>query len=121
MGIAMIYDVTSKESFDNIMFWTKNVEENADDGVVLLLIGNKTDLEQNRVISTEQGQELADKLGIPFLETSAANNSNVKKLFMTMVEDIVNGRSQAGVPRPNQRIAVSKQNGTDEDSKRSCC
>ncbi|EDR30030.1 GTP-binding protein ypt2, putative [Entamoeba dispar SAW760] len=121
LGIAMIYDVTSKDSFDNIAYWSKNVEENADEGVNLILIGNKSDLEQNRVISTEQGQELADKLGIPFLETSAASNSNVKKMFMTLVEDILNGRNQGGNIRSTQRVAVSKSNESSQEGQSGCC
>ncbi|ELP95069.1 hypothetical protein EIN_253330 [Entamoeba invadens IP1] len=122
MGIAMIYDVTSKESFKNIEYWTKNVKENADEGYNLMLIGNKSDLEQQRVVSYEEGRELAEKLGIPFLETSAANSDNVKKMVMTMVEAIIKGeRNEESAAKPTQRIAVNTQNSQPQQKMMNCC
>ena len=53
-----------------------------------LLVGNKSDLAAKRAVSTEQAQELADSLGIKFLETSAKNSTNVEKAFMTMAGEI---------------------------------
>ena len=53
-----------------------------------MLIGNKCDWEEKRAVSTEQGQQLADELGIPFLEVSAKNNINVDKAFYTLAADI---------------------------------
>lgn len=53
-----------------------------------ILIGNKCDWEEKRVISTEQGQALADELGIPFLEVSAKSNINIDKAFYSLAADI---------------------------------
>jgi GTPase SAR1 family protein len=53
-----------------------------------MLIGNKCDWEDKRVVSTEQGQQLADELGIPFLEVSAKNNINIDKAFYSLAADI---------------------------------
>lgn len=53
-----------------------------------MLIGNKCDWEEKRAVTTEQGQKLADELGIPFLEVSAKNNINVEKAFYTLASDI---------------------------------
>lgn len=52
------------------------------------MIGNKCDWEEKRVVSTEQGQALADELGIPFLEVSAKNNINIDKAFYSLAADI---------------------------------
>jgi len=57
-------------------------------GVNKILIGNKCDWEEKRAVSTEQGQALADELGIPFMEVSAKGNINVEKAFYSLASDI---------------------------------
>jgi Ras-related protein Rab-8A len=64
------------------------VEQHATEGVNKILIGNKCDWEDKRVVSTERGQQLADELGIPFLEVSAKSNINVEKAFYSLASDI---------------------------------
>jgi GTPase SAR1 family protein len=56
-----------------------------------ILIGNKCDWEEKRAVSTEQGQQLADELGIPFLEVSAKNNINIEKAFYNLASEIKKG------------------------------
>jgi len=88
MGILLVYDVTDEKSFTNIRTWFSNVEQHATEGVNKILIGNKCDWTEKRVISAEQGQALADELGIPFLEVSAKSNFNVEKAFFNLATDI---------------------------------
>lgn len=72
----------------DIRTWFSNVEQHATEGVKKILIGNKCDWEEKRVVSTERGQQLADELGIPFLEVSAKSNLNVEKAFYSLASDI---------------------------------
>lgn len=72
----------------DIRTWFSNVEQHASEGVHKILIGNKCDWEEKRAVSTEQGQRLADELGIPFLEVSAKNNINVDKAFYSLASEI---------------------------------
>ncbi|KAL8371933.1 hypothetical protein RB595_001643 [Gaeumannomyces hyphopodioides] len=88
MGILLVYDVTDERSFNNIRTWFANVEQHASEGVNKILIGNKCDWEEKRAVSTEQGQALADELGIPFLEVSAKGNINIDKAFYSLASDI---------------------------------
>nr|POF13200.1 gtp-binding protein ypt2 [Quercus suber] len=88
MGILLVYDVTDERSFNNIRTWFSNVEQHATEGVNKILIGNKCDWEEKRAVSTEQGQALADELGIPFMEVSAKSNINVEKAFFSLAGDI---------------------------------
>ncbi|KAI3400674.1 hypothetical protein diail_2386 [Diaporthe ilicicola] len=88
MGILLVYDVTDERSFNNIRTWFANVEQHATEGVNKILIGNKCDWEEKRAVSTEQGQALADELGIPFLEVSAKSNINIDKAFYSLASDI---------------------------------
>ena len=64
------------------------MEQHASEGVNKILIGNKCDWEEKRAVSTEQGQALADELGIPFLEVSAKSNINIEKAFYSLAGDI---------------------------------
>jgi GTPase SAR1 family protein len=72
----------------DIRTWFSNVEQHATEGVNKILIGNKCDWEEKRAVSTERGQQLADELGIPFLEVSAKSNINVDKAFYSLAADI---------------------------------
>ena len=72
----------------DIRTWFSNVEQHASEGVNKILIGNKCDWEEKRAVSTQQGQDLADELNIPFLEVSAKSNINIEKAFYSLASDI---------------------------------
>ncbi len=72
----------------DIRTWFSNVEQHATEGVNKILIGNKCDWEEKRVVSTEQGQQLANELGIPFLEVSAKSGINIDEAFYSLAADI---------------------------------
>lgn len=84
----IVYDITKRESFENIQSWLSDIRSYADEDVGLLLIGNKVDLENQRQVQTSDGQDWADKLGMPFLETSAKNAQNVELAFTKLVEGL---------------------------------
>ncbi|KAM0906615.1 hypothetical protein ACQ4PT_016666 [Festuca glaucescens] len=88
MGILLVYDVTDESSFNNIRNWIRNIEQHASDNVNKILVGNKVDMDAKRVVSTAQGQKLADEYGIKFFETSAKTNQNVEEVFFTIARDI---------------------------------
>lgn len=88
MGILLVYDVCDQKSFDDIHSWYSNVQQHASENVVLILVGNKSDMNDKRVISTEQGQALADELGIPFIEASAKTNDNVEETFFSLARRV---------------------------------
>lgn len=87
-GIIVVYDVTDNESFNNVKQWLHEIDRYACENVNKLLVGNKSDLTAKRVVSTEQGKEFADSLGIEFLETSAKTSTNVEQAFLTMASQI---------------------------------
>lgn len=79
---------TNVDSRTDIRTWFSNVEQHATEGVNKILIGNKCDWEEKRAVSVERGQQLADELGIPFMEVSAKSNINVEKAFYSLAADI---------------------------------
>ena len=87
-GIIVVYDVTDADSFNNVKQWLHEIDRYAAENVNKLLVGNKSDLTSKRVVTTEQGKEFADSLGIEFLETSAKTSANVEQAFLTMASQI---------------------------------
>jgi len=89
-GAIIVYDVTNKATFNNIERWYNEIKEFALKDIQIMLVGNKTDLEEKRVISTEMSQDKAADLIVPVMETSALNASNVKEAFHLMIKQIYN-------------------------------
>merc|ERR1712051_804589 len=87
-GIIIVYDVTDKESFNNVKHWMQEIDKYAADNVNRLMIGNKCDLSSKKVVSYDEAKELADSLSVQFLETSAKNAHNVEQAFHTMATEI---------------------------------
>ncbi|RDX65222.1 Ras-related protein RABD2a, partial [Mucuna pruriens] len=89
-GIIIVYDVTDEDSFNNVKQWLSEIDRYASDNVNKLLVGNKSDLTGNRVVSYDTAKEFADQIGIPFMETSAKDATNVEDAFMAMSAAIKN-------------------------------
>lgn len=95
----------------DIRTWFSNVEQHATEGVNKILIGNKCDWEEKRAVSTEQGQALADELGIPFMEVSAKSNINVEKAFYSLAGDIKKRIVDTQQPQQASGAGVNVNNG----------
>lgn len=76
---SQVYDITDRESFDNVKQWLSEIDRYACENVNKLLVGNKCDLEAKRQVDFEEAKAFADERGIPFLETSAKSSTNVEK------------------------------------------
>ncbi|KAJ5473662.1 hypothetical protein N7475_003228 [Penicillium sp. IBT 31633x] len=107
----------------DIRTWFSNVEQHASEGVHKILIGNKCDWEEKRAVSTEQGQQLADELGIPFLEVSAKNNINIEKAFYSLASDIKKGMDTSKTEQSGaQGVSIDQQgSGMNGNSGGKCC
>ena len=107
--------------FTDIRTWFANVEQHATEGVNKILIGNKCDWEEKRVVTTEQGQALADELGIPFLEVSAKSNINIDKAFYSLAADIKKRiiDTSKNEQAPASGVNVGSQSGAGGGGK--CC
>ena len=87
-GAFAVYDITRRSSFESIEKWVNDLTSTADKNVTIVIIGNKSDLEDHRQITKEEGQEKANKLQVAFLETSAFSGANLDKAFEMMVNEI---------------------------------
>lgn len=119
-GICLVYDITNPLSFERLQAtWIDQIKKYASENVKLLLVGNKSDLADQRVVSYQDGKDWADQHNIPFLETSAKNNSNVEQAFLTMARTI---KEQMGTTTANNKATVQVQGqGLQQGSAGGCC
>jgi GTPase SAR1 family protein len=83
-----MYDIRSKESFLNISnYWYADVKKNIGD-CKCVIVGNKSDLDDERVVNTIQAKEFADKNGIPYIESSAKVGTNVEEIFIILAKQL---------------------------------
>jgi Ras-related protein Rab-8A len=121
MGILLVYDVCDERSFNNIRTWFQNVEQHATEGVHKILIGNKCDWTEKRVVSEEQGKALAQELGIPFIETSAKSNINVEEAFFSLARDIKKQLIDSAATTSGASANVSLDNKAQGKLGGGCC
>jgi len=88
-GILLLYDITKISSFENIREWIQDIRQEVSPKSIIFLIGNKIDLTDQRKISKEQGEELAEEFKIPFFEASAKSGENVDEVFKALYEKII--------------------------------
>ncbi|KAG0817281.1 hypothetical protein G6F18_012932 [Rhizopus arrhizus] len=85
-GVFIVYDITSRSSFENARRWLREIRKYADPNVVIMLVGNKADLsESSREVKTEEGRSLAEKERFLFIETSALDATNIDTAFNTLI------------------------------------
>ena len=122
-GILLIYDVTDKDSFKNLSNWLIEIEKNSSKNVFKVLIGNKTDLEEKRVISYNQAKEFADSYGLKYIETSAKKNLNVNEAFATLGRELMLASEDKRIvkQKQNKKISVAKMEDLNVQKRRGCC
>ena len=87
-GGLIVFDLSSKSTFQNVEKWFNEIKKTADPTINLILIGNKSDLKDKRQISTEEGENKAKEMNVAYLETSALNADNVDKAFDLLIQEI---------------------------------
>jgi Ras-related protein Rab-1A len=121
--ILQVYDITDRDSFDNVKQWLNEIDRYACENVNMLLVGNKSDLDSKRQVETDEAKAFADERGIPFLETSAKSATNVEKAFLTMAAEIKN--RMAMVPQaeegPKGTVSVGKGESVKASGGGGCC
>ena len=122
-GILLIYDVTDKDSFKNLSNWLIEIEKNANKNVLKVLIGNKVDLEDKRVITYNQGKEFADTYGLKYIETSAKKNLNVNEAFETLGRELMAASDDKRITKQkqNKKVTVSNAQDLTPEQKKGCC
>ncbi|KAK8487510.1 hypothetical protein V6N11_056953 [Hibiscus sabdariffa] len=129
VGALLVYDITKRQTFDNVQRWLRELRDHADSNIVVMMAGNKSDLNHLRAVSEDDGHGLAEKEGLSFLETSALEATNIEKAFQTVLNEIYNVTSKkalaakeaaanATVPGQGTTINVADAAG---NTKKGCC
>ncbi|KAG4937841.1 hypothetical protein AAZX31_16G001500 [Glycine max] len=128
LGALLVYDVTKPTTFENVSRWLKELRDHADANIVIMLIGNKTDLKHLRAVATEDAQGYSEKEGLSFIETSALEATNVEKAFQTILAEIYRIISKKSLSSNEPASANIKEGMTitvggpqSNTSKPSCC
>ena len=124
-GAFIVYDITRKNTFDSVSRWVSDLTATADKKISIILIGNKSDLEDQRQVTKEMGEEKANQLQVAFLETSAMSGENLEKGFQMMINEIykkyqedVVGETQESTVQQGKDITLDKTKGKQ---KKKCC
>ena len=114
-GILLVFDVTSNSSFEHIKNWIEQIKEEANERIIIYLVGNKIDCSNNRVISNEEGKKLSNEFGLKYFETSAKNNENVESTFLELIKEVdsIYGNSD----NENYGTTINK----NKKEKKKCC
>eukprot|EP01114_Cavostelium_apophysatum_P003053 TRINITY_DN1278_c0_g1_i1.p1 TRINITY_DN1278_c0_g1~~TRINITY_DN1278_c0_g1_i1.p1 ORF type:complete len:218 (+),score=42.31 TRINITY_DN1278_c0_g1_i1:120-773(+) len=124
MGVLLVYDVTDDKSFANIKNWIRNIEQHASENINKVLVGNKCDLVDKRIIDTARGKSLADEFKIAFFETSAKNSINVEEAFISLARDVKKRLIDAPKPQGQGDHGLTIKGPGPKDpaaGKKGCC
>ncbi|XP_014816727.1 PREDICTED: ras-related protein Rab-25 [Calidris pugnax] len=126
VGALVVFDITKHQTYDVVERWLKELYDHAEASIVVMLVGNKTDLAQAREVPMEEAKMFADNKGLLFVETSALDSTNVEQAFETILKEIFH-KVQKQKQRSNQSNTVSLASESPEvtapaqTEKRPCC
>lgn len=126
LGALIVYDITRKSSLGNsITHWLTQLKESSGEDIEIILVGNKTDLEEERAISTACGNEAAISNGLSFVETSAKDGTNVSKAFDDLIKAVYKKKN---LTEPDFKEMIQKSEPIKKNTvkmkkkqKKACC
>lgn len=125
----LVYDVTRRSTFENVLRWLRELRDHTDPNIVVMLIGNKSDLRHLVAVSTQDGKEFAERESLYFMETSALEATNVENAFtelLTQIHQIVSRKAvevgnEATSSVPSQGETINLKDNPSVWAKLGCC
>ncbi|MDP2437002.1 MAG: Rab family GTPase [archaeon] len=113
VGALLVYDIANGTTFKNVERWLTELRENAASNIVIMLVGNKSDLRHLREVTTDEAKGFSEKHGLSFIETSALDSTNVELAFQNIITEIYHqsgptGGSHASTPNDKSAVSVSQ-------------
>lgn len=126
VGALLVYDITKHVTYENVERWLKELRDHADSNIVIMLVGNKSDLRHLRAVPTDDAQSFAEKEGLSFIETSALESTNVENAFHKILTEIYRIVSKKALAQEESSHAGPSSGTTilvaeDSGKKGSCC
>ncbi|KAG7474567.1 ras-related protein Rab-11A-like [Solea senegalensis] len=129
VGALLVYDIAKHLTYENAERWLKELQDHADSNIVIMLVGNKSDLRHLRAVPTDEAKAFSEKHGLSFLETSALDSSNVELAFQTILTAIYNivsqrqmsGRSDSDFSPASNVVPITVEPTQTSPGKGVCC
>ena len=124
-GVLFVYDITNKESFANIKNWIKDLQ-NVGNDIKGIIVGNKIDLDPERIIDKKDLEEMANKYQMPFIETSAKQNTFVNDAFNLIIDELLKDRTEEQIVEMFSRktksdLSITTKKTNEKMKKNGCC
>ena len=126
-GILLIFDITDRNSFEQLNSWLKDLKNNSDDldNMFICLVGNKSDLNEKREVSYEEANKFAKEKNMPYIEVSAKTGDNINKLFSimtkgTIIKIIEKRKNDPNAVRETIRLSFLEKEEKEVKNKRCC-
>ncbi|CAG9787035.1 unnamed protein product [Diatraea saccharalis] len=128
VGALLVYDIAKHLSYENVERWLRELRDHADQNILIMLVGNKSDLRHLRSIPTEEAKAFAEKNGLSFIETSALDSTNVEPAFQNILTEIyrivsqkqMRDQPEGDVIRPDAEPADARPSQADSVRKQCC-
>ena len=106
--VLIVYDISKKTSFDNVYNWIQDCRNQSPKTILMILIGNKKDLDYKREVNYEEGKEFADKFNMLFYETSAKTGDNIDKVFFDSANEIIQNMENGFYDLDDEKCGIKK-------------
>lgn len=110
VGALLVYDIAKHLTYENVERWLRELRDHADQNIVIMLVGNKSDLRHLRAVLTEEAKAFAERNGLSFIETSALDSTNVDLAFQNILTEIYRIVSQKQIRDPPEGDTIRPQN-----------
>ena len=125
-GALLIFDITNKETFNKLEIWIKDIIQNTPPDCILMIIGNKYDLNENRKISYDEANILSQRFNISYYEVSAKNGNNIALAFEQLTYRIIDKQREEEnnvnrYLRKDQRNTIGLEDKNNNNSNKKCC
>ncbi|KAF8481420.1 ras-domain-containing protein [Gautieria morchelliformis] len=112
VGALLVYDIAKHATYVNVTRWLKELRDHADSNIVIMLVGNKSDLKHLRAVPTEEAKGFSAENGLSFIETSALDASNVESAFQNILTDVYRIVSNKALEQNENQIKPSGESIT---------
>lgn len=130
VGALLVYDISKHASFENVQRWLEELRDHADANIVIMLVGNKSDLRHLRAVPTEEARVFAEKNSLSFIETSALDSTNVELAFQNILTEIYRivsrktaeqNAEEKGPAPAGKTVVISSSANETQEKKKGCC